>query len=88
MMYSLEKTLLLTIEKELNNLDKFYFNFRNNLDYSKHGQEIKLNDWIDIDIHIIELAKYLSLLNKIIDRSISLEICLRAYRDKIQNGNN
>ena len=88
MMHSLENTLLLTIEKELNNLEKFYFNFKRNWNNSMFYNEIKSNDWVDIEIYKIAISNYPLLLNKIIDRSISLEICLRALRDKIQNENN
>jgi hypothetical protein len=87
-MHSLENTLLLTIEKELNNLEKFYFNFKRNWNNSMFYNEIKSNDWVDIEIYKIAISNYPLLLNKIIDRSISLEICLRALRDKIQNENN
>jgi hypothetical protein len=82
---SLEKTLLLTIEKEFNNLEKFYKNFKMNWNQSIFYNEITSEDWVDREIYKIAITNFPLLLNKIIERSISLEICLRALRDKTEN---
>lgn len=84
-MNSLEKTLLLTIEKEFNNLEKFYKNFKMNWNQSIFYNEITSEDWVDREIYKIAITNFPLLLNKIIERSISLEICLRALRDKTEN---
>lgn len=79
---SVEKTLILTIEKELNNIEKFYLNFKKNFNDQQYKYE-KNSDWVNIEINKIYLSNYLTFLNNIIERSISLEICLRALKDKL-----
>jgi hypothetical protein len=62
----IDKSLLLTIEQELNKLEKQCFFYKREC------------------LHFGSYSPFL--LDTIIEKSIILEICLRAYRDILENG--